>query len=180
MDARIILDRSDIMRLPISWYDFNGPEQRALVKSIKELTGNRWDSNRLYLEYQRRTFPILVSSPHFTRQSPYAASMRSKGVIYDKEGRATNVFEIHLWDSTGLCALGGWTVIQAPDEIIGKEMQKAIREACELFVQGKLHCSDCREVILKSEIAGSYFAGKYCEKCWEGKWRAIEAKETYN
>ena len=44
---------------------------------------------------------------------------------------------------------------------------------------GIVECSDCEKKIKINEIAGRYFAGIYCKDCWENKWQAIEAKETY-
>jgi formamidopyrimidine-DNA glycosylase len=50
---------------------------------------------------------------------------------------------------------------------------------CEDYGRGYVRCSDCETKIKTSEIAGRYFAGVYCKDCWDGKWKAIEAKENY-
>jgi DNA replicative helicase MCM subunit Mcm2 (Cdc46/Mcm family) len=56
-----------------------------------------------------------------------------------------------------------------------------ISAVCDMWIDGKMYCSDCGEVI---EVAGShrkmYFAGRFCENCWERKWKAIEARENYD
>ena len=48
------------------------------------------------------------------------------------------------------------------------------------YLNGYISCSDCGKLIKRTEVAGTYFAGSYCKDCWEGKWKAIEAKETYD
>ena len=53
----------------------------------------------------------------------------------------------------------------------------------EDYFNGYIHCSDCQKAFPKTETDGykrSYFAGKYCQRCWDIKWKDIEAKEIYN
>lgn len=55
------------------------------------------------------------------------------------------------------------------------------REAVKLFQDGKIHCADCGKLMNYEENRSHrYFAGLYCDECWNGKWKAIEAEETYN
>ena len=54
-----------------------------------------------------------------------------------------------------------------------------IFEVIEDKENGIIRCSDCGKKISVNEIAGHYFAGSYCKHCWDTKWKAIEAKETY-
>jgi hypothetical protein len=80
-------------------------------------------------------------------------------------------------------AVGGTTVANGYFQGKG-DRRKVINEVVnrmEEFTQGYTHCSDCgTRIKYHGEVAGRYFAGVYCEKCWDGKWKAIEAKETYN
>lgn len=46
--------------------------------------------------------------------------------------------------------------------------------------KGYYTCHGCNDLIKENEIAGRYFASVFCDVCWDTKWRAIEAKETYN
>lgn len=91
----------------------------------------------------------------------------------------TNTGNFSLWSEDGCSALGGLAIddFSAPpsDTFINW-----INETTLNWVNKQLHCSDCGTLISESEIAGSYFAGKYCKDCWEKTWKAIEAKETYD
>lgn len=53
-------------------------------------------------------------------------------------------------------------------------------DAINNWLSGYIKCSDCGELIRIEDIAGNYFAGMYCKHCWETKWKAIEARETYD
>ena len=85
-----------------------------------------------------------------------------------------------LWDdfsqSLGQFNLGENYKNEVPSEEFIKWIEKVTEEYCK----GIVHCSDCGREIHKNEIAGRYFAGIYCKNCWEGKWKAIEAREDYN
>lgn len=85
--------------------------------------------------------------------------------------------EFHLWDDFSQ-ALGGFKVDinKVPSQKFIDWIENITKEYCESIV----HCSDCDKTIKKDEIAGRYFAGIYCSDCWNRKWKAVEAKETYN
>lgn len=64
-------------------------------------------------------------------------------------------------------------------EVYADIITKRIEEYCN----GVIHCCDCGATFPVKEIEGyrrSYFAGVYCQDCWDSKWKAIEAKETYD
>lgn len=103
---------------------------------------------------------------------------------------ATNIygipfkFSIHgthlsIWDATG-----GTIIFSAEldsDPIKRKTQIASATKDTELYTAGKIHCSDCGEIQEYHEIGRNrYFAGLFCNKCWEGKWKAIEAKENYD
>lgn len=52
-------------------------------------------------------------------------------------------------------------------------------DAINNWLCGYIKCSDCGELILIEDIAGNYFEVMYCKHCWDTKWKAIEARETY-
>lgn len=91
----------------------------------------------------------------------------------------SNTGSFFLWSEDGCSALGG-IVIEDFSASPSDNFINWINETTLNWVNNKLHCSDCGKLITKEEIAGSYFAGKYCKDCWEKTWKAIEAKETYN
>ena len=50
-------------------------------------------------------------------------------------------------------------------------------EAINLFKQGLIRCADCGKIMNYEENRSHrYFAGLYCDECWNGKWKAIEAQ----
>ena len=91
------------------------------------------------------------------------------------------VGSLHVWDSTG-----GTSIFSAVfDDGLSEQSRRAIVnraiERMEEFSVGYVYCSDCgKKVKYHDETGGRYFAGIYCKDCWERKWKAIEAKETYN
>ena len=83
---------------------------------------------------------------------------------------------------TGSNTVGVYTFpsVNVEADLMPQEIYRQIMDDCEDFVRGKQNCSGCNKKINKSEIAGQYFAGRYCSHCWEAKYKAIEANETYN
>ena len=65
-------------------------------------------------------------------------------------------------------------------DIPSVEFIKWIEKVTADYLKGVVKCSDCKKTILENEIAGRYFAGIYCENCWNSKWKKIEEKDTYD
>lgn len=110
------------------------------------------------------------------------------GVRQHESSFITDIYGHHFvwnWHGSTLTVydeVGGTTV--ANGHFKDADRQKVINEVIrrmEDFTCGYIHCSDCgTRIKYHGEVAGRYFAGVYCQKCWDGKWKAIEAKETYN
>lgn len=85
--------------------------------------------------------------------------------------------EVNIWNSQDE-SLGCIKVdYDAPptDEFIEKVEQLTFES-----INHQIRCSDCEKLMIRDQIAGRYFAGVYCKDCWESKWKAIEAQETYD
>lgn len=89
--------------------------------------------------------------------------------------------EMSLWANKGMVSLGQDLIIEATED------KSVVQIATDLAVNrfndwlnGFVRCCDCGKLITREDVAGSYFAGVYCTDCWEGKWKAIEANETYD
>lgn len=91
----------------------------------------------------------------------------------------TNYWYFHLWDYTGNHALYSVKVKCDMYNVPAKESVEKIIEIMDMYSRDEVHCGDCNKIIKKSDIAGNYFAGHYCSICWETKWKAVEARETY-
>jgi len=90
-------------------------------------------------------------------------------------------WDVNVWDETGNTTVIAFRFpIQdmQTDTLPTREFQRIIT-ACENYRKGTGSCSACKTELKLTEIAGRYFAGIYCTKCWETKYRAIEAAETY-
>lgn len=88
-----------------------------------------------------------------------------------------STYNFHLWDDSGASSLLSFTT---KNNLLSKEEIDKIEKVMCNYREGIINCSDCGKEIYKHEIAGRYFAGQYCQRCWDTKWKAIEAKETYN
>lgn len=83
---------------------------------------------------------------------------------------------LYLWTDHGCRSL--FSVSDIIDD--PRQYDEAITTAIVNYLNGFMRCAECGKVMPLEEIGGNYFAGYYCKHCWETKWRAIEAKETYN
>lgn len=83
---------------------------------------------------------------------------------------------IHIWNTYGQVALGTWDLSVESNRVVNE-----ILDISEHWTRGEMKCSDCKNWMnYKENSKHHYFAGVYCLDCWERKWKAIEAKETYN
>lgn len=81
---------------------------------------------------------------------------------------------LHVWADNGLTNL-----FEQRDVITIDEATTLATEIIDCYLSGEILCSCCGRKIKKEEVAGCYFAGNYCKTCWENKYQAIEAAETY-
>jgi hypothetical protein len=90
-------------------------------------------------------------------------------LIYDK---------ISLFTGTGSHNLGVYD--------LSKDGAREAVKVAERYTAGFCKCSMCGEEIEIAKIAGGYFGGRYCSRCWlegyQGReaMKAVEARETYN
>jgi len=112
------------------------------------------------------------ANTHYYMWSPRHRHLISFAVYNNKNGISFNA-----WDTDsralGNCSSGAGAGVWV-------EGVKEVFARIALIDKGKAHCSDCQEIMDVDKIGGRYFAGIYCQSCWEREWKAIEAKETYN
>lgn len=83
-------------------------------------------------------------------------------------------FECYVWAHEGSLSILDKKFTNKDD------MQTAIHQAIEQFEKDKIHCCDCGKECDYQDIRyNRYFAGIYCDDCWNRKWKAIEEAETY-
>jgi len=146
----------------IDWYFFSGaitkdPKEfkdaiEEQRKVLKNASGYYWDNGIAFFMYGIDTFKFMLSE--------------FKGV-----------WQLSVWDASGQIS-----IFDNPIPSLNKrEFIRDLQKACEMWRNREIYCSDCGKPISWIENnSHSYFASVFCTDCWERKWKAIEAKETYN
>ena len=154
-----------IMERPLWYFDHNNREgMRSIYNELKSLTNYRFDNNKkLWSNIFGDFFSISI---HFV----------------NNQRTNKKYWEIYVWDAKGNTSIINFTQdsINKEEDVLSDQNYNILTKYTEDFSRGKVRCSDCKKEINHSEIAGRYFAGVYCNECWERKWKVIEAKETYN
>ena len=87
-----------------------------------------------------------------------------------------NFVDVAFWDITGTRHIINF----ASDLSVIEKQVNEIQKYLENYCNGIIECSEChKELQMEKDIAGTYYAGVYCKDCWEGKWKAIEARDNY-
>jgi len=84
---------------------------------------------------------------------------------------------LSVWDYTG-----GTLIVEGrvPDENRWDFINNIILMS-EQWTKGYIQCSNCRTMIkYLDNIGHRFYAGTYCDKCWDGKWRTVESEENYD
>ena len=90
-----------------------------------------------------------------------------------------NKMEICLWADDGSTSLMHVNNIPLQDDV--EKYKQIALERINDFANGVIHCSDCGIAFPVTEIKGkAFYAGIYCQHCWDNKWKAIEAAENYD
>jgi hypothetical protein len=161
-------------KIPLIEFEQNNRDgaYNQVRRAIKPIVNYTWDS------------PILrVTNIYGDEFSIHVYLGKSKGV--------PSGWEITIWDYKGNSTVGVWgKKYESDKDCLTHEEIRKIKERLEEYSHHIQHCSDCQSTMPSSpdikktehhqkEYGGQYFAGRYCKDCWERKWRAIEAKETY-
>jgi hypothetical protein len=103
--------------------------------------------------------------------------------IYGEEFCVSVYGQIHVWNHTGSTSVGHYPVTKAG-------VKQMLTDA-EEWTSGGMTCSGCGEKMKRSEVAGHFFAGAYCARCWNEDWidkngkrhenmKAVESREKYD
>lgn len=96
-------------------------------------------------------------------------------IYKDKDWNGNEYIEGYLWADDG-----GTMLVNGRFKTI-EDFKKAEQDAIANFENGMLKCSGCGKLVRYEDARKNrYFAGLYCNHCWETKYKAIEASETYN
>lgn len=164
----IEIPQNNLLNRPLIWFDVNNKSEDSLQgiqNKFKKICSYKWaNSNVKWSNVYGHLFSIQVHKIKYSYKST-------------KLG-----WNIHIWDHTGTTTIISLiqSVKDENNDYLTKDNYKLICNSTERFVKGFINCSDCGNEIKQIEKGGRYFAGTYCQECWDRKWKEIEARETYN
>lgn len=136
-------------------------ELKEASKAVKDAVDYKWaNGNTRFSNIYGTEFSfMLYKHEHFTTKETW--------------------HELAVWDTYGSIALTSGAVPEDSKE--RRDFIKKVLDISKEYTQGKIHCSDCGNVVNYHDVKRNrYFAGIYCDDCWNRKWKAIEAYENYN
>lgn len=155
---------SFIISLPVLFETMRTTE--TSFKQLKDMLEDFHSLRNKYLGYNLANSPFVLEQggEYFT--------------FYLRLEDGNSKGEFHLWfrGSDSLCQIDIEDYNTPPTKEFVEEIEKAI----SIAIEGKIPCSGCGTTIKRQDRGGRYFTGIYCKSCWERKWKAIAAKETYN
>ena len=150
------------------WLIYNtGQVQKQLIENPNKFVREIEDLRKSVSE----SINYKWGNTHHHMWSPGHRHLLAFQVTCNTKGLSLNVWTTNS-ESLASCGSGG-----------GKDWEekvKAVFRRIALIDEGQAHCSDCQEIMSMDEKGGRYFGGIYCQSCWDGKWKAVEAKETYD
>lgn len=125
------------------------------------------------------TFDEIAEAMDFdpNRKAYYKNAFGELFVVLVSKRLAPTIYATTIWNVSGSTALGRIATCDVD------EMLRFIERRAVDWSSGYVYCSECGAKMRRFnsvDIGGRYFAGAYCRHCWEGKWRAVEARETYD
>lgn len=182
MDFIITVTDTDLRNETVGWLINELPK---IQKGMKEVAGLFYDNDRVSYSLYGELFSLMFSQRSCVKGSvlynQYNMMSGARIVVRGaSDSLLFNVYTFSMWDSKGMMSLNNGTFVCNPDKPLPIEVQKAIYGTARDYIDGTVHCSHCNEVLERDEIAGSYFAGVYCQECWDREYRVREANESYN
>ncbi len=166
----IIIFELNFKKIPLWNLEMNNRDENSLTtyeNKLKEIVGYTWGNNHRFIQ--------TISGGHlFMFHVHYSPTINNQHV------NRTHRWEISVWDETGNSSVItiGFEVNNKETDVVPDEVFQKIIHACNNHSNGIHICSGCGKEV--THIAGHYFAGNYCQHCWDTKYKAIEARENYN
>jgi hypothetical protein len=160
----LIITQLELTQKPLYYWENNNKdgEYAKIRKELKEATSYQFDSSHLILT-------DIYGNPY------------SIIIFLNKD---KTVFEINIWNFNGSISILTVKINVTGDykefKLSFEDYNKIMNKITKFYTDDIVPCNECGKDINWKTAAGRYFAGLFCEKCWESKWKAIEAKETYN
>lgn len=149
-----------IMDTPLWYLDNNNKDGISKkFKELKKISGYTFDNTHLHWS---NIFGHMFSiSIHLNYKKTY--------------------WDVHVWNHTGNESILNFLqkVVTVETDVLSIDNYKKLCGVTENYVRGIIKCSGCGKEIKTTDVAGQYFAGRYCNNCWNNKYKAIEAAENY-
>ena len=149
-EPAIIIAYSNLRMYILEDIDYFRKELEEMRKRVKLATGYQYDNS------------CFRTSSIYGTEFPFHLSLDN----------------LHLWDIHS---------IVVAEENLSKDVElrrgalNRISKKIDLYDKGIITCSKCHEEIEMRPVRGNrFYAGIYCNDCWEGGVRQQEAKENYN
>jgi len=159
MKPALIIEQQEVMLRPLKWFIDGSPEEDSyneIRKKLKKATGYTWDNS--ILKWSNLFGDIFCFSVNYCSSTEWL---------------------ITLWNAAGNTAIVSLSQ-DIRDERLTDENYHLLAKTTEDFTRGFINCSGCgKQQEYRLINTQRYFAGVYCNECWNTKYKAIEAKETY-
>jgi len=158
-------------------WEYEKPLKEKLI-ALKVITGYQWDNEHKFLFFNGQLYAFSLCRSQANPSSPAQKEHAKEfNIGWHQED---HVYSLTLWDVTGNQTIysNEWYHPNY-DQPIPRKIIQEMESAVANYETNKIRCSDCGAET-NADTRRRYFAGTYCEKCWEGKWKEIEAKETYD
>jgi hypothetical protein len=97
----------------------------------------------------------------------------------NNEGKV--IVDFTVWDERGSWHILNRTFeVSGPNSVFPPDLLDEIIALTNKHSEGISFCSGCGKEMKIVDCAGRFYASHFCTKCWEGKWRKIEASENYD
>lgn len=162
----VIIYQGNFPKINLIDLDGNNKSEDSLnhiEDQFKTIVGYRWGNMHRFLQ--------IISGGHLFVFAVYFQKTINPNKQY---------WCVDVWNESGGISVSNVTfpvIDKENDKIPSDIFNKIINDCCD-YGNNIYKCSGCGTKMNK--IAGQYFAGIYCQKCWDTKYKAIEAKETYD
>lgn len=168
MNIKIHIPQHEIQQSPLNYFELNNKD--GLSKKNNQMY-------EILKDKKYNTSPSILWSDSY-------GNLRTIMIVYSKTTQyGVERFNITMWDEKGgttLCNINQ-PIINKEIDILSNENYKILSEKSIMWMNGKMNCSKCKcEIDYKENSRHRYFAGIYCQSCWDGGMKQIEAQETYN
>lgn len=162
----VIIYQGNFQKIKLIDLDTNSKSDESLnhiENEFKKIVEYRWGNQHRFLQ--------IISGGHLFVFSVYFQTTKNPN---------KQIWNVTIWNDSGGIGVtsANFPVVDKENDTIPTDIfHKLIQDCCD-YSNNIYKCSGCGNKMNK--IAGQYFAGIYCQKCWDSKYKAMEVRETYD